>query len=69
MLTIHQTIGLLQRFMNKRNAEEWLEIDRRYSPVIPFMQQGEVILYHEDDVLSFIKNSMSGPAYGRTLTP
>lgn len=55
MLTIHQTIGLLQRFMNNRNAEEWLEIDRRYSPVIPFLQQGEVILYHEDDVLNFIK--------------
>lgn len=55
MLTILQTIGLLQRFMHKRNVEEWLEIDRRYSPVIPFLQQGEIILYHEDDVLNFIK--------------
>lgn len=55
MLTLHQTIGLLQRFMNNCNASEWLEIDRRYSPAIPFLQQGEVILYHEDDVLNFIK--------------
>ncbi|MBI5752486.1 MAG: hypothetical protein HZA59_10140 [Hydrogenophilales bacterium] len=55
MLTIHQTIGLLQRFMTPRNASEWLEVDRRYSPVIPFLQQGEVILYHEDDVVHFIK--------------
>lgn len=55
MLTLHQTIGLLQRFMSPRDASEWLEIDRRYSPVIPFLQQGEVILYHEDDVLNFIK--------------
>lgn len=55
MLTIHQTIGLLQRFMSPRDASEWLEIDRRYSPVIPFLQQGEIVLYHEDDVLLFIK--------------
>lgn len=55
MLTIHQTIGLLQRFMTPRNASEWLDSDRRYSPVIPYLQQGEIILYHEDDVLSFIK--------------
>lgn len=55
MLTIHQTIGLLQRFMTPRDASEWLENDRRYSPVIPFLQQGTVILYHEDDVLNFIK--------------
>lgn len=55
MLTIHQTIGLLQRFMTPRDAAEWLEIDRRYSPVIPFLQQGEIILYYEDDVLNFVK--------------
>lgn len=55
MLTIHQTVGLLQRFMHPRNAAEWLEVDRRYSPSIPFLQQGEIILYHEDDVLNFIK--------------
>ena len=55
MLTIHQTIGLLQRFMSRRDAAEWLETDRRYSPVIPFLQQGEIILYDEDDVLLFIK--------------
>lgn len=55
MLTVYQTIGLLQRFMNARDAAEWLETDRRYSPVLPFLQQGEVILYHEEDVLRFIK--------------
>ena len=55
MLTIYQTISLLQRFMTARDASEWLEVDRRYSPIIPFFQQGEVILYHEDDVLNFIK--------------
>ena len=55
MLTIYQTIGLLQRFMTPRDAAEWLEIDRRYSPVIPFLQQGEIILYYEDDVLNFVK--------------
>ena len=55
MLTIYQTIGLLQRFMTRRDAAEWLEMDRRYSPVIPFLQQGEIILYYEDEVLSFVK--------------
>lgn len=55
MLTIDQTIGLLQRFMNQRDAAEWLDLDRRHSPAIPYLKQGEVILYHEDDVLNFIK--------------
>lgn len=55
MLTIDQTIGLLQRFMNQRDAAQWLDMDRRHSPAIPFLQQGNVILYHEEDVLSFIR--------------
>lgn len=55
MLTLNQAIGLLQRFMAPRDASAWLESDRRYSPVIPFIQQGKIILYDEDDVLRFVK--------------
>ena len=55
MLTLPQTVGLLQRFMLQRNAAEWLENDRNYSPVLPFIRQGDAILYYEDDLLRFVK--------------
>jgi hypothetical protein len=55
MLTLQQTVGLLQRFMLQRNAAEWLENDRNYSPVLPFIRQGDAILYYEDDLLRFVK--------------
>jgi len=55
MLTLPQAIGLLQRFMPQRNAGEWLENDRRYSPVLPFVQQGDTILYFEDDLARFVQ--------------
>lgn len=55
MLTLPQAIGLLQRFMPQRNAAQWLENDRRYSPVLPFMQQGDTILYFEEDIARFVQ--------------
>lgn len=55
MLTLAQTIGLLQRFMPQRNAAEWLENDRRYSPVLPFMQIDNEVFYFEDDVARFVQ--------------
>lgn len=55
MLTLPQTIGLLQRFMPQRNAAEWLENDRRYSPVLPFIQRGDAVYYFEDDLASFVQ--------------
>lgn len=54
LLTAQQTAGLLQRFMLQRDAKQWLENDRRYSPVLPFIQQGEEIFYAEDVLLRFI---------------
>jgi len=55
MLTLNQTIGLLQRFMPQRDAAQWLENDRRYSPVLRFVQQGETIHYYEDDLFQFVQ--------------
>ena len=55
MLTLSQTIGFLQRFMTQRNASQWLENDRHYSPVLPFLHAGDAILYDEDDVVRFVK--------------
>ena len=55
MLTLPQTIGFLQRFMAQRNAAEWLESDRRYSPVLPFRNLGDTVLYYEDDIARFVK--------------
>ena len=55
MLTLSQTIGFLQRFMTQRNASQWLENDRRYSPVLPFLLAGDAILYDEEDVVRFVK--------------
>ena len=55
MLTLSQTIGFLQRFMIQRNAAEWLESDRRYSPVLPFRHTGDTVLYDEDEVARFVK--------------
>ncbi len=55
MLTLAQTIGLLQRFMPQRNAAEWLENDRRYSPTLPFMQIDNEIVYFAEDVARFVQ--------------
>ena len=55
MLTLAQTIGLLQRFMQQRNAAEWLDNDRRYSPVLPFMQIDKEVFYFEEDVARFVQ--------------
>ena len=55
MLTLPQAIGLLQRFMPQRDAAEWLENDRRYSPVLPFLLLDNVIYYYEADLARFIR--------------
>lgn len=54
LLTLQETIGLLQRCMLQRNAKTWLENDRRYSPVLPFISQNDEIFYAEDVVLRFV---------------
>ncbi len=54
LLTLAETTGLLQRFMLQRDAKAWLENDRRYSPVLPFIKQDDEIFYPEDAVLRFI---------------
>jgi len=65
MLTLPQAIGLLQRFMPQRDAAQWLENDRRYSPVLPFVQQGDAILYFEDDLARFVQKLASQTALRR----
>ena len=55
MLTLAQATGLLQRFMPQRNAAEWLENDRRYSPLSPFLHQGNAIFYWEDELVRFVR--------------
>jgi len=55
MLTLPQTIGLLQRFMPQRDAAEWLQNDRRYSPVLPYLNRGSAIFYDEDDIARFVQ--------------
>lgn len=54
LLTLAETIGLLQRFMLQRDAKAWLENDRRYSPLLPFITQNDEIFYPEDAVLRFV---------------
>ena len=54
MLTLPQAIGLLQRFMPQRNAAEWLENDRRFSPVLPFLLIDNVIYYFEADLARLV---------------
>jgi len=41
--------------MPDRDAAVWLENDRRYEPVLPFMRHGEDILYHEEDVILLVR--------------
>lgn len=65
MLTLPQAIGLLQRFMPQRNAAQWLENDRRYSPALPFVQQGDTILYFEDDLARFVQKLAAQAALRR----
>lgn len=65
MLTLSQTIGLLQRFMPQRDAAEWLENDRRYSPVLPFLQHGDALFYFEDDVARFVQKLSAQAALRR----
>ena len=55
MLSLSQTIGMLQRFMPQRNASEWLENDRRFSPVLPFFIQSDAIFYFEDDLVRLVQ--------------
>jgi len=64
MLSLPQTIGFLQRFMIQRNAAEWLESDRRYSPLLSFRHIGDTILYDEDEVARFVKK-LNGQAHIR----
>lgn len=62
MLTAQQTVGLLQRFMPGRDAAAWLENDRCYEPVLPFVQRGEEILYLEQDVIQLVRKLAANPA-------
>ncbi len=54
ILSLSQTIGLLQRFMPQRNASKWLENDRCFSPILPFLRQSDAIFYLEDDLVRFV---------------
>lgn len=54
MLTVAQAAGFLQRFMPRRNAQQWLENDRHYSPLLPYIVQGDEILYDEAAVARFV---------------
>lgn len=55
MLTLTQAIGLLQRFMPQRNAAEWLENDRLYSPVLPFVYRDNAVYYFEEDIARLVQ--------------
>jgi hypothetical protein len=67
MLTLQQTIGLLQRFMPDRDAAVWLENDRAYQPVVPFVRQGDEIRYYEEDVAQFVRKLVPNPALRRSM--
>lgn len=65
MLTLAQAVGLLQRFMPRRNAAEWLENDRRLNPVVPYLHQGNAILYAEDELACLAKKLAANAALRR----
>lgn len=64
-LTPRETAGLLQRFMPGRNAAAWLENDRRYQPVLPYVRHADEIRYHEDDVIQLVRKLAPHPALRR----
>jgi len=66
MLTLQQTIGLLQRFMPTRDAAAWLENDRRFQPVLPFVQHGEEVRYYEEDVIQLVRKLAPSPTVRRS---
>lgn len=68
MLTPQQTSGLLQRFMPGRDAAAWLENDRRYQPVLPYVQQGNEVRYFEEDVIQLVRKLAANPVVRRTDT-
>jgi hypothetical protein len=68
MLTPEEAAGLLQRFMPGRDAAAWLEHDRRYQPVLPYVQHGEVIRYHEEDVIALVRKLAPDAAVRRRAT-
>ena len=64
-LTVAEAVGLLQRHMHGKDALVWLEADRRYDPLIPFIQMGETVYYKESDLIAFAKQ-IAGHALVRT---
>jgi hypothetical protein len=64
-LTVAEAAGLLQRHMHGKDALVWLEADRRYDPLIPFIQMGETVYYKESDLVAFAKQ-IAGHAQVRT---
>lgn len=54
--------------MPGRDAAAWLENDRRYQPVLPYVRQGNEVRYFEDDVIQLVRKLAADPAVRRTDT-
>ncbi len=50
--------ALLQRFMPRKNALEWLSHDRKIDPVIPFSMQAGNIFYDRRELEYFVSHCL-----------
>ncbi|MEO1768043.1 hypothetical protein [Thiobacter aerophilum] len=55
LLTPQQAAGLLQRVMPGRDAAAWLESDRRFQPILPFVLHNGAVRYREEDVCALAR--------------
>lgn len=54
-LSPEQAAGLLKRVMPGRDAFAWLAADRRFDPLLPFVERDGQVWYREQDVCRFAR--------------
>lgn len=58
LLTEQEAASLLQPYMQRKSAMNWLKHDRRSDPVIPFFLLGKNPYYREGDLTLFITRTL-----------
>ena len=61
LLTHEQAGAILQRHMSGKDAWEWLRADRKYDPLIPFVDVNGQIFYAEVNLVTFLHHITSQP--------
>jgi len=63
LLTADEVAALLQPFMRKKSALDWLANDRLKNPAIPFFVLQDEPYYRESDVINFVRNVLKPSAH------